>query len=171
MDRLDPLSRALATNAVSTAEQIAARYAKVFPRYADDIQSSAYWGAVRAATEYDKARSETTKWNYWSKFRITNEVKDFLRSTWVERAARPRDDWDEAIADPSADKAIEDVDTRDEYERLLLYLTPEQQRLLDAVRENDGSVEAAAASCDITYDCARVYYSRAVRKLRQECTV
>ena len=133
------------------------------------ILSGCKW--ISPALHLDKARSETTRWNYWSKFRITNEVKDFLRSTWVERVTRPGDDWDEAIADPSADKAIEDVDTRDEYERLLLYLTPEQQRLLNAVRENDGSVEAAAARCGITYDCARVYYSRAVRKLRQECTV
>jgi DNA-directed RNA polymerase specialized sigma24 family protein len=169
VDRLDPLDRALATNAVGTAEQIAAKYAKVFPQNADDIESSAYWGAVKAATEYDAARSENVTWRNWSKFRISNEIRDFLRSSWVQRATMLGLDFEE-IGDPTTGKVVEDVDDKDECAYLRGLLTPAQQRLLDAVRGNGGSVEDAAHVLGVTYDYARKCYSRSVERLRTACT-
>ena len=169
VDRLDPLDRALATIAVRSAATIAAKYAKVFPQYADDIESSAYWGAVKAATEYNAARSENVTWRNWSKFRISNEIRDFLRSSWVQRATVPGSDFKEVV-DPASGKPVVDIDDKDECAYLRGLLTPAQQRLLDAVRGNGGSVEDAAHVLGVTYDYARKCYSRSVERLRTACT-
>ena len=73
---------------------------------------------------------------------------------------------EEELADDRVHKGFEDVENKDEYEHLMLLLTPAQRQLMAAVKENDGSVEEAATACGVTYDYARKCYSRAVQRLR-----
>ena len=165
MNRLDPLQRHLATNAVSTADRIAAKYAKVFPQYADDIESAAYWGAVRAAAEYDKSKSLTHLWATWSKFVINCEVKEFLRSPWAKKCKQLGcADMDNMPALATANP----TDTMDEYEHALSRLTEKQRRIIQTVNECNGSIQGAADTLGMTCAYAETCYWRAVQKLKRE---
>src|SRR5690606_12462402 len=88
VEPLTPEQQRLAAEAVPTAEGIARRYAAMFPEHAADIESSAYFGAVRAASEYRP--DEGAAWSYWKTLCIRGEVREFLRSGQAKAAARTR---------------------------------------------------------------------------------
>ena len=169
MEALDPLQRALASRAVNRADAIAAKYARVFPHNTDDIKSAAYWGAVKAATEYDKARAESSLWSKWSKwanYRICYAVKDYLRSVQLPRDVQLADDDENGIAGRTETNRIDDLD---EIQQLVMILTPIQRKLVQATLDHEGSIEKAADALGMNHRTAHSYYQRAISRLREKC--
>jgi RNA polymerase sigma factor (sigma-70 family) len=123
VDRLDPLQRRLATLMSAKAGKIAKRYARLNPRYAQDIESSAYWGAVRAAREYDKSRDDRV-WLRWSSLLISYEIREFLRSAWVRHASQAEEEVLEELE--SSDRPMCEAE-QDGFDRLVGMLTPTQR--------------------------------------------
>ena len=85
MVRLDEGKQALAEEALVRARRIADRYARIFPEYADDFESAASYGAVRAASTYDADIPNADKWDRWSGLCIRGEIKDFLDNSYLKR--------------------------------------------------------------------------------------
>jgi DNA-directed RNA polymerase specialized sigma subunit len=127
MDRLDEGKQALAEEALVRAKRIADRYARIFPEHADDFESAACWGAVRAASTYDAGLPDADKWDRWSGLCIRGEIKDFLDNSYLKR----RKSWpDEAmlrIVAEGEDARLSDAADAMEH---LLSLLPEKYRNL-----------------------------------------
>src|SRR5215212_4336891 len=83
MERLTEQQQALAEEAVSRAKRIAERYARIFPEHAEDFESSANWGVVRAASSYEPDKNGV--WERWSSLAIRGEIKDFLDNSYHKR--------------------------------------------------------------------------------------
>lgn len=77
MDLQTDQSAPLAEEDALRAAAIAARWAKLFPPYhEDDFQSSAQWGAFRAALKFNPEKG--TPWKRWRDFCIRREIKRFI---------------------------------------------------------------------------------------------
>ena len=108
MEPLTDEQKALAgeERSLAGADMVAARFAKVFPEHAGDIQSSAAWGVIRAAATF--VPDEDNVWEKWSKMHAKYAVLDFLRSQRVMNSEQ----WDgQVIITPHQDERLVDPKT------------------------------------------------------------
>lgn len=74
---LDESTRILAAAAAIKAKGITERYKKKCPRIADEIESAATWGAVRAANTYRPDGGQS--WDRWSDLCIEGSVRTTMK--------------------------------------------------------------------------------------------
>jgi RNA polymerase sigma factor (sigma-70 family) len=162
VERLDTLQRNLASKAAQTAVSIAARYARLHPKYADEIRSSANWGAVRAAASYVPGDGRT--WDRWSKYVIRCEVREFLGSPWVRRCQQADDEALGQIeaADVQADggTGLFDLD------RVLAVLTPAQREVCNLVYKEGLSPTEAGRKLGLSDNWGCKLHKQAVDRLK-----
>lgn len=130
MKRLDEEKQRLAEEALSRADRIRKRYERIFPEYADDFESSAIWGAVRAASEYQTDKGQT--WERWSKMCITNEIKEFLRTAYVRQN---RISWctDKVMEFESDKDPSEEIASNENFERMISMLPSKYTKLMKLI--------------------------------------
>ena len=108
MQPLNEEQRDLALHALTRADQIAARYARIFPEHADDLASSAIWGVLKAATTFMDGGA---KWENWSANEARNECRRFLRHPDFKRQVV----WDELAPEYEPSTPAQEVVERHGY--------------------------------------------------------
>lgn len=153
----------LAASALKTAKRLTGRYARINPQHADGIESSACWGAVRAAVTFKDAG---VPWKRWRDRRILSEIRDFLRSAETESRNAL---WAEPIV---AVSCVDHDDTprfedREWLERALALLPPQQQKLCNLVYVMGMSVRDAGKALGYTPTHGCKIHREAVKMLKK----
>lgn len=150
------------------ADRIARRYARIFPEYAADIESSAHMGAVRAAAKF---ASESGVWERWSKLHITGEVKEFLRSHWVCRHEKtaPQESLD-TIEDEASDPTRR-IESAESFNQLTRQLTKRQRQVVNLVYVYGMTAAEAGRSLGLSQKEGCRIHQRAIRSLRDTVKV
>jgi RNA polymerase sigma factor (sigma-70 family) len=130
--------RRLAADGAHRVEGVAARYARHFPSHADDIQSAALLGVIRAAGTYD----DTKVWDYWVKKKAQWEICRFLKKTFKRRV--PQAQFDKRMSVPDNHDYFAQVDADDAIEGLLKPLEPRTQALFRLVYLSGMAITEAA---------------------------
>jgi DNA-directed RNA polymerase specialized sigma subunit len=155
MDRLDEGQQALAEEALVRAKRIADRYARIFPEYADDFESAANFGAVRAAGTFDTEKNG--KWDRWSGLCIRGEIKDFLDNSYLKRRKLVPGEALLRVVSRGEETRLADAADALEY---LLSLLPEKHRNLCALIYKMG-LDPGAAGRALGYS---KFYGNAMHK-------
>ena len=129
MNPLDEGKQALAVKATRKAKRIADWYARFLPQYADDLESAACLGAVRAASTFNPDVSKV--WDRWTMLCIHGEVKDFIDSSYLKRRG-DECELDNNIEDKHLSSDCE-LDAQEEFDHLLSKLPERYRRLIDMV--------------------------------------
>ena len=81
MVSLNEEQKTLASKSYRSTMNMTRRYKRQYPQFADDIESSAYWGLIRAAASYDKDRGQA--WRKWATQCVHGEMREFLSGKHV----------------------------------------------------------------------------------------
>jgi RNA polymerase sigma factor (sigma-70 family) len=162
---IEPLTesqQSLAVEAVSRAERIARRYARIFPEHEHEFRSSALWGVVRAASSYDPVKGET--WERWSLLAAKGEISDFLDNSYLKRRSSIANE--ESLLDNQSE--LEYSDKTDRVRELLSTLPGKHRELCEIVYLEGVSPSAAARTMGLSESSGRRIHIEAMELLRLE---
>lgn len=167
MEPLTTDQQELAGKGIKTANRIAQRYAKVFPEHAEDLESSATWGTVRAASSWNPDKGAC--WNRWLIKSVRLEVQKFLRSGYVRHHKPCFEEWiDEAVDDRQVDPACEQSEESKQEIEAMLSLLPERQReVCSLVYKNGITPSQAGVALGFSAIYGRKLHQRAIEWLRK----
>ena len=162
MLRLDDEKMRLAEESVERAKRITKRYAKLFPEHADDFMSSALWGAVRAASEYEPDWGTT--WMRWSTMLIKHEIHSFLRSASLRKANQRA--GIKTLQREYSPEFVEDHDS-DNVEQILGLLPVRYSTLMRLIYVNGMTASDAGQMLGMTGNCGCKIHKRALAILKR----
>ena len=169
---MQPLSnnqQRLAEEATRSANEIALRYERIFPQYADDIESAAYYGAVRAAATYEPDLSGV--WDRWSGMCIKGEIHDFLDSAYCRHKKKWIDTLDASGLDEREDvrgeASLALMDARLSHSRLMCLLPTKHRILCELMCENNLTAYQASVMLGQSGNHGNKLYQEAISLLRK----
>jgi RNA polymerase sigma factor (sigma-70 family) len=132
MNPLTTEQQELAADGFKPATDIAKRYAKLFPEHADDIESSAAWGSIRAAATWDYDKG--AMFGRWLDMCVNSEIQNFIDRSKIRRHKPLPDRYDDAETNEAeADLEKEEVEANRRLNMLLAYLPESQRRICELV--------------------------------------
>ena len=140
MERLTEERRKLAASALPIAEAIAERYARTFPSRRADLQSSAAFGVLRAATAYYQGGlswEELAK--FYARMECSTTIRKHLKSCEVSIEEVSLD------VEPSYNKERDLVAGIEAFADLVKSLPSPHRSLCEYVYVNDLTIEEAAS--------------------------
>lgn len=162
MEPLNAEQQALASGAFVRASAIAERYAKNFPKHADDFRSRAAWAVVKAASSYKQ--DEAIPFHWWAQRAVSNELLSFLRTPDVRRMVA----WDEIAT--LADAEVVDPEYFDSgwVDKTLSVLPHRMKALCDRVYKMDMTIEEAAVDLGYAAKYGHQMHKEAIKIMRKK---
>lgn len=161
--RLEESQQALLDDeSIALTKRIAERYARVFPEHEADIESAAFFGAVRAAASFKDCGSP---WDRWSSMCIRGEVKNFLDSGYLRRKTR----LDYAVMNLLEDRSerIRIAEANDALDHLVSLLPARFRQLIVMVYKLGWTPAEAGRELGFSRDYGTQMHSHAIQHLRE----
>jgi RNA polymerase sigma factor (sigma-70 family) len=166
MKRLTENQKSLAAQAAIKSKGVAERYKKLCGhKVADDIESAASWGAMRAAATYDSGGKHSIQ--HWAKLKAKGSVLNTIKTEARHRCSASIDALENSLVDDRLEALLRSVEIRETVRMLLGKLTERQRQACDLFYLQGKSQQQIAEAMQCGRQHVNSLLSRAMDRLKE----
>lgn len=157
----------LAAESMPYAKRVAARYARQYPRFRDDLESAAMLGVLKATRTRD---DEQSVWDFWLKrcvrWGIGQRLKELRRKGFYNQELQARS-GEAAYEFEVENQELREIDFSDLVDVGLDCLTKQQRSVITSVYLKDLTVTEAGNILGLSHNRASEIHHEALAKLKE----